>query len=130
MPNIYPVEEPDHFAWQADELNRHRNAINRLDKRNLTGPWITPTLLNSYVAPPSPMIKAQYRTVGDSLEFRGHIDATAATTGTVAFIILEPLWPTHDISFLTDIYNGAAFGVSRCFINSVNGEVKLSWPAV
>ena len=103
-----------------------------LERDNNYSPWVTATLLNSYAAPAAPMIGARYRWdyKAGALEFGGHIDTSGATTDTVAFVLMQPFRPDHDISFITDIYNGATFSIARCFINSVNGEVTLSWPAV
>ena len=132
MPASDKQPSNDFIPWLTETSQSAHKGVRSLDNDPTATGWIEPTLLNSFVAPAAPMTRVRYRLHRrtNSLEFAGHIDATAATINTVAFILIQPYWPDYDISFLTDIYNGAAFGVSRCFINSVNGEVKLSWPAV
>ena len=128
-----PDKQPsnDFIPWLTERSQTAARGVQSLDNDPTATGWIEPTLLNSFVAPPAPMTRVRYRLHRrmNDLEFAGHIDATGATSNTVAFIIIQPFWPEYTISFLTDIYDGAAFGVARCSISSVNGEVTLIWPA-
>jgi len=129
-----PDKQPstDFVPWLAESTHGNSKGIAGLQQDPTVTGWIEPTLGTGYAAPAAPMAGVRYRmhTKTSSLEFGGHIDVSGATTGTVAFTLIQPFWPEYDISFITDIYDGAAFGVARVFINSVNGEVTLSWPAV
>jgi len=129
-----PDNQPsnDFIPWLTETSRNASKGVQSLDNDPTVTGWIEPTLLNSYAAPSAPMTRVRYRLhrKHNSLEFAGHIDASAATTNTVAFVLIQPFWPEYDISFLTDIYNGVTFSTARCFINSVNGNVTLSWPAV
>lgn len=132
MPASDKQPSNDFIPWLTERSQTAARGVHSLSNDPSVTGWIEPTLLNSYVDPPAPMTTMRYRLhrLTNSLEFAGHIDATGATTDTVAFILIQPYWPEYDISFLTDIYDGAAFSVARCFIDSANGEVTLSWPAV
>ena len=132
MPDPNKKLSTDFLPWLAESANENMRGVGKLrSDMGVTG-FIEPTLLNGYAAPGGSMSSVQYRlwTKTNSLEFGGHIDASGATSGTVAFILIRPFWPPYDISFLTDIYDGVNFSIARCFINSTNGEVSLQWPAV
>ena len=95
--------------------------------------WITPTLINSFAAPPAPMTPVAYRfhMKTSSLEFRGHIDASSTQSNGIAFHIVEPFWPSHDLSYITDVQTAISgtFNSCRVRISSVDGAVTLTWPA-
>ncbi len=132
MPNPNKKMSTEFLPWLAESAHANARGVKKQhDDMGVTG-YIEPALLNSYADPPSPMTTLKYRlwTRQDNLEFIGHLDANAATSGTVAFVLIEPFWRSYDISFLTDIYDGANFAVARCFIDSTNGEVSYVWPAV
>jgi len=129
-----PDKQPsnDFIPWLTERSQTAARGVQSLDNDPTTTGWIEPTLLNSFVAPAAPKTRIRYRLHGrtNSLEFAGHIDVSAATTNTVAFVLIQPFWPEYDISFLTDMSTGATtFAVSRVFISSINGNVTLSWPA-
>lgn len=128
MPLNNKATETGFFARQAELSNRNATDIDTINKRNHTTAWIPVTLLNSYANPASTYSNPFYRMYRDELQFKGHIDATTATSGTVAFTLLRPFWPLKDITFLTDIYNGTAFTYSRVLISATTGNVTISWP--
>lgn len=124
-------QSPDVF----DELYRrgdvHSQKILALERRKHLGVWINPDFLNGWNNAGGTYHLLQYRKVfGDSLEFRGTIQGGAS--GTVVFILLESHRPLADISFLTDIFDIVTntFQIARVFINSVNGEITVSWATV
>lgn len=132
MPSNYPPNSPDFIHWLTQRSKRANEKADYLKNQPHFSPWITPTLLNGFIAPGGSKQSVKYRLhfKGDALEFAGHIDATNAVSNTVAFTLIQLFWPTADISFITDIETGTAtFSTCRVYISSVNGNVTLTWPA-
>lgn len=69
-----------------------------------------------------------------SLEFKGHLDAQAASSDTVAFTLPGAIAgevdfrPAHDQFFITVIWDGALFEPAAVYIDAVTGEVTISFP--
>jgi hypothetical protein len=63
------------------------------------------------------------------LKFVGHIDASAASSGTVAFTLPDIFVPDHDDSWVTDVWDGTTFSLARVWIDSASGDVTITWPA-
>jgi hypothetical protein len=113
--------------------NEHEKDISYLLNESHVSEWIAPEILNSYEAPPAPMggVRYRYNFKSNSVEFAGHLKVTSAVSGTVAFVIVQPFWPTYDISFLTDVTAGVGvFAIARIYISSINGDVTVTWPAI
>ena len=121
--------DPLHYLVYGIKTGEKRTGA--LELQRSVGPWITPTLLNGVDPPPAPMIRIKYRLHfrEDKLQFRGHGDVNGLTSPVHAFTLIEPYWLSYDDSFLTDVWDGAAFAVARAFFDSTNGHVTLTWPA-
>jgi hypothetical protein len=97
------------------------------------GPWVAPTLLNSWTNAGAPYEDIAYRWLfaqtGDTaeLEFRGHI--TGGATDTVAFT-LDPdyLFLAGDVTFLTDVIDSGVPTAARVYIDMGTGDVTVSFP--
>jgi hypothetical protein len=132
------------------ELGRHTWSIQRqefmplafrwrtpdIDDPPPTGP--TPELENGWAQVDPPLERFAYRLHADgSLEFKGHLDAAGASSGTVALTLPEPvddedMEPSYrlprDQFFLTVIYDGATPESAMVFIEGSSGEVTITWP--
>src|SRR5688572_11170664 len=98
-----------------------------------------PPLENSWAQPAAPLEPFGFRLHADgSLEFKGHLDASAASTATVAVTLpganvgevdfrppLDQYWHTTIVEA-----GGTQFTLALVFIDSTTGEVTISWPAV
>lgn len=98
-----------------------------------------PNLVNGW-AQPDPGDDLQFfafRLHADgSLEFRGHLDSSGASSGTVAFTLpganagevdfFEDL--DGDQFFLTVVYDGATAQPAMVFISSTTGDVTITFP--
>lgn len=135
------------------ELGRHTWSIQRQEFTPGAFGWHTPDiddvddtpeLENGWAQPSLPLEKFSYRLHTDgSLEFKGHLDASAASSGTVAITLpdetydpdgqeLEPDYrPSRDQYFNTTITpdDGATFSLALVFIDATTGEVTITWPA-
>lgn len=61
-------------------------------------------------------------------EFVGVVDATGATSGTVAFTLPLPWRPVKEYSFITDLdFGGGDFDAARVLVN-LDGEVTIYFP--
>lgn len=97
-----------------------------------------PPLLNSWAQPSPPLEKFAFRLHADgSLEFKGHLDASAASSGTVAVTLPGAIpgeidfLPPNDQYFVSVITpdDGATFQTALVFIESTTGDVTITWPA-
>jgi len=95
---------------QETKVVKARWGVTDLRRRPLAGRWNTPTLVNGWTQPDPPLGIHQYRWHADgSLEFKGHLipgtwDAKAYDLDDA--IGVEPTyWPTHEISFLNDVFD-------------------------
>jgi hypothetical protein len=72
-----------------------------------------------------------------SLEFKGHLDASGATSGTVAFTLPGFTDGEPDYTLPNDQYfhtvitpdDGTTFQIALVFIDSTTGDVTITWPA-
>ena len=101
-------------------------------------PEWTPELENDWLQPDPPLETFAFRLHYDgSLEFRGHLDAQNATSGTVAVTLPgeeigdRNYLPPNDQYWHTTITDdgGTSFTLAQVFINSTTGEVEIVWPA-
>lgn len=97
-----------------------------------------PPLENGFAQPSAPLEPFAFRLHADgSLEFKGHLDAAAAVTETVAVTLpganagevdfrppMDQYWHT------TIVEAPSTFTLALVFIDSTTGEVTISWPAV
>ena len=105
---------------------------------------LEPPLLNGFAQPSdeSGLEKFAFRLHADgSLEFRGHLDAQAASSGDIAFVLpgdpgeVDFRVLTRDQNVYTVIRTApgsgpASFTLAMWEINSTTGEVTIWWPAV
>jgi hypothetical protein len=94
-----------------------------------------PPLQNSFAQPAPPLEKFAFRLHADgSLEFTGHLDVSGATSGTVAFTLPGAnageidFRPSNDQFFTTVVYDGATPRHAMVKLDSVTGDVTLTWP--
>jgi hypothetical protein len=129
MPAPDNQQPADFLPWMIDNLHGSKKGVDSLDKNPHATEWIQPALSGNFAAPPAPMSPVQYRlhTKTNSLEFRGHLDATLATTNTKAFTLIRPFWRAYDITFITDAFTGVTVLPARVYIYSSNGEVWVRW---
>jgi hypothetical protein len=101
-------------------------------------PDFAPTLANSWAQPSAPLEKFAFRKHMDgSLEFKGHLDASGATSGTVAFTLPGFTDGEPDYTLPNDQYfhtvitpdDGTTFQIALVFIDSTTGDVTITWPA-
>lgn len=97
-----------------------------------------PPLENGWLQVEPPLERFAFRLHADgSLEFKGHLDAANASSGTVAvtlpgavvgeynFLLAnDQFWPT----VITDD-GGTSFTIALVHINATTGEVTITWPA-
>lgn len=97
-----------------------------------------PPLENGFAQPAAPLEPFAFRLHADgSLEFKGHLDADAAVTDTVAVTL--PGANAGEVDFLPDMdtyfhttiieAGGTQFTLALVFIDSTTGAVTISWPA-
>jgi hypothetical protein len=134
--------------YRADAKNRF--GIQSLKQKPLASRWwvpnctvgvdggctgLEPPLLNSWAQPALPLEKFAFRLHADgSLEFRGHLDSAAATSGTVAVTLPGAVpgevdfLPPNDQFFVSAIYDGAAAQPALVYIDSTTGDVTVTFP--
>jgi hypothetical protein len=141
-----PLFEPNEYTALAG----HSWALTDISKRSLAGAWVEPTTgspdplwvpvyQNGWDTATAPLETFAFRRHKDgSLEFKGHLDATGATSGTIAFTLPglgvgEPnYWDENmgDQYFHTTITpDGATFSLALVFIDSTTLDVTVTWPA-
>lgn len=124
--------QKDTGADLAENLHKRIRDVERLAARLRhqtfpPGPWIQPTLLNSWVNAGAPYANIAYRKYGGlGLEFKGHI--TGGASGSVAFTVDTAHLPSHDVTFLTDVVSGGVPVVGRIEIDSSTGDVTITYP--
>lgn len=128
-------QKPLAFRWWEPECDD-------LGVNGCTG--LEPELLNGFAQPSdvSNLEKFAFRLHADgSLEFRGHLDAQAASSGDVAFILpgdpgeVDFRVLANDQNVYTVIRTApgsgtASFTLAMWEINATTGEVTIYWPAV
>lgn len=97
-----------------------------------------PPLENSWEQPSAPLESFSFRLHTDgSLEFKGHLNAENASSGTVAVTLPGAnagevdFRPANDQYFVTVITtdDGTSFTTALVFIDSTTGEITITWPA-
>lgn len=94
-------------------------------------------LVNGWAQVTAPLELFAFRLHADgSLEFKGHLDAAGASSGTVAFTL--PGANAGEVDFLlpNDQYwhttittdDGVTFFLALVFIESATGDVTITWP--
>lgn len=132
------------------ELGQHNWGIQRQEFMPLAFRWRTPDIDDDPPTPPlengwaqvdPPLERFSYRLHADgSLEFKGHLDAAGASSGTVALTLPEPvddedMEPSYRLAqdqyFLTLITDdgGTSFTTAMVFVEAATGEVTITWPA-
>ena len=97
-----------------------------------------PGLMNGWAQPDDPLQKFAFRLHSDgSLEFRGHLDSSGASSGTVA-VILPGVNPgevdflaslPHDQFFVTAIFDdGGTPRAAVIYIDATTYEVTITFP--
>lgn len=98
-----------------------------------------PGLENGWAQPDPPLEPFAFRKHADgSLEFKGHLDAAGAASGSIALHLPGVnagevnFLPTNDQFFHTTITDdsGLTFTLALVRINKSTGAVTISWPAV
>lgn len=98
-----------------------------------------PGLENGWAQPDPPLEKFAFRKHADgSLEFKGHLDAAGASSGSIAFHLPGVnagevnFLPSNDQFFHTTITDdsGLTFTLALVRINKTTGAVTITWPAV
>jgi hypothetical protein len=99
---------------------------------------IEPPLENGWAQPSPPLEKFAFRLHADgSLEFKGHLDAAGASSGTVAVTLPGAIPQTIDFRPANDQFwhttittdDGTTFFLALVFLDSLTGEVTVNWPA-
>ena len=97
-----------------------------------------PELVNGWAQVNAPLEPFGFRLHADgSLEFKGHLDAAGAASGTVALTLPGAnagevdFLPAMDQFFLTLITDdgGSSFTTAMVFIDATSGDVTITWPA-
>lgn len=125
MPNHYEPEDHEMLNWYAQGINKHDASIKYIFKRGLPGPWVKPVLLSGWFNPGGLEDKYQYRMFTPELmQHKGTLDG--GSSGSVAYILLRPLWPPYDLHFTGNVLaSGVLF--ARFDVSSVTGEVKVNF---
>jgi hypothetical protein len=144
-------------------MRRHMKVANRVrqerQKPNLAGFWVyigdfvdvddvgndppgtspsSPPYENGWTYADDPYDFPAFRHGLDgALEFKGHLDSSGASSGTVAFTLPSEWRPTDengdpkDVSWLTDVFDsgGGSFVVGRVGVDATTGEVTITFPA-
>lgn len=64
-----------------------------------------------------------------ALEWKGHVDVSGASSPAVLCTLPGEWRPDFDVSWPTDVWDGAAFVIGRVGIDASTGDVTLVWPA-
>jgi len=97
---------------------------------------LEPPLVNNFAQPDPQLEFFAFRIHADgSLEFKGHLDISAASSGDVAFTLpgINPgevdFIPPNDQYFFTIVTDGGSlFQAAMVFIDSTSGDVTITWP--
>jgi hypothetical protein len=87
------------------------------------GPWIEPTLLNSWTNTGSPFCDAAYRVCSIGIQMRGAIEGGA--DGTVAFELDAADWPECDKVVVTAMI-GSPLGLATLYLSASDGSVTVT----
>lgn len=124
MPNHYDTQDHEMLNWYAQGINRHDAAIKYIFKRGLPGPWVKPILLNGWTHTGGVEDFFQYRMFTQELmQHKGTIQDGAS--GSVAYIVIRPLWPTKDIHFFGSVKNITPIVPAVFNVSSVDGTVRV-----
>jgi len=124
-------QKPGAFRWWEPECNPAGSG-----DAGCTG--LEPPLENGWLQPSAPLEKFAFRLhVDGSIEFKGHLDATSAVSGTVAVTLPGAtagevdFRPDNDQYFVSVITpdGGVSFLTAMVFIDATTGEVTITWPA-
>jgi hypothetical protein len=89
--------------------------------------WQSPPWQNGWTWLDTAYVGFRHGVDGET-EYEGVLDATGATSGTVAFTLPVPWRPLKDYSFLTDLDMGAGdFDAARVVV-ATNGTVTIYYP--
>lgn len=128
-------QKPHAFRWwtpECDETDSGDIAQGCIgNEPPLENGWAQPSLS-------SPLERFAFRLHADgSLEFKGHLDAAGAASGTVAVTLPGAnvgeidFKPANDQFFVTVITTdgGSTFQTAMVFLDSTTGEVTITFPA-
>lgn len=62
------------------------------------------------------------------LDFKGHLDVSAAASPAVACVIPEMYLPDEDVFDTTVVFDGSTGVPGMWYLDSVSGELTLTWP--
>lgn len=82
----------------------------------------------TYAGPPYAFPAFRHGLDGN-LEFRGHVDISGASSPATLCTLPSEWRPEHDVSWITDLVDGASFVLARVAVDSSTGVVTLTWPA-
>lgn len=89
------------------------------------GPWVAPTLINSWINAGPPYDDIAYRLIGDDvLAFKGHI--TGGASGSIAFYLDSAYWPDKDLSTITNVVSTSLPGSAQIYIKASDGSVTVT----
>jgi hypothetical protein len=97
-----------------------------------------PPLVNGWAQPSPPLERFAFRMHADgSLEFKGHLNAAGASSGTVAFTLpganageVHFLLPNSQFFHTTiTTVDGSSFSLALVHIDKTTGDVTITWPA-
>ena len=120
------------FRRLAMQNRRITELEHMLYKRHNYTHWLLPDLINGWAQPADTIDQFAYRLTGSIPDFKGHLDGSSAISPSVAFnIALDPDEMTlpGDIYFHTIVTDGVDFQSAMVFINSLTGDVRITFPA-
>lgn len=128
---------------EAKVSNNERRG-RKLDHRpNVPGPWVylvtgdpeldgadSPDYQDDTTFAGAPYDYPAFRNALDgALEWKGHVDVSGATSPATLCTLPVKWRPDHDVSWPTDLLDGANFTIGRVQIDASTGDVTLIWPA-
>lgn len=130
-----------HEPSDSGAINVNRFGIKQARTRPLAFAWWEPgdlpgtTLQNSWAQASAPLETFAFRLHSDgSLEFKGHLDSSGASSGTVAVTLpgantgdIE-FRPAHDQFFVSAIYDGATPQSALVYLDATTGDVTITFP--
>lgn len=130
MPEHFNPSDPDYMAWLTEQSKSANKKVDDLKNKQDYGPWITPDWLNSFSISPSPYKTFQYRVnlKGGTIEVRGSLNVTSASTGDAAFEVIEVLKQDHDFTIIRDVYDSGQLVQARFLFDHDTGLVTVEWP--
>ena len=133
------------------QVAKHSSQIRRTHQKPGAFRWVTPdcdegegddlctgdepALENGWAQPDAPLERFAFRLHSDgSLEFKGHLDSTGASSGSIAVTLPganageHNYIPAKDQFFITVIYDGSTPQNAMVYIDSTTGEVTITFP--